>query len=923
MMNLNSESDQIEHQSVLPTELEIREEIENLRSTLLEGPKAPNIWAFYSHKNRKLITLVGDVTFIYAVLMEGDSEVRSYVVAPTPDDDESNGRNLLVEQVDGKYRWNLCGRYESLLKNPKLSIRKKIEAVRKHANKICESFEIITEKNFSNRMTEFWNILTLCATVTRALEQSIQLEHTILIDSLNRSPCLSIDSLLNNEGIDQSLMLAALSNALLKGYAHADLKSKQINRHLVICAKPQDEERINQNEIIEKLVGQENKTVPKLLPNNTRTAKIPVGWRDLSSWPEPNSQIINDPDKYRANKLAVEMYLYQRSDEDIFRESGVHEAWARKLCKKCIKQHPDGRIEGFRPLIYYVHQEKYIRKAPFPDSNTHRANTAGFAGAFGMLLRRFPNEIIKLIESEVLANYNIIKTKHPRFKLRASWTNLKDEFHRFLRKNGVSDNEYPFNTVDKGYGAISDLANSLLYCRPNQFINARSGIEAGRCLQIGNGASSLIRANAPFQIIEADFHKHDSASTVKILTPTHGEIFAPVPRFWVGCMVDTFNKAIIGASDSFEKQTTISCVLDLIDSAIAPPDPDKNIMYARVTSDGKWLANQIIPEFAYHGWDILKLDRAWAHYSYDVISGVVSTIGCAICFSKPRAWWSRSIIERSFLDLTKKGAQCLPTTTGSNPMDTKKKHPDETAIKLEFTRDNLCRISRTVIREINESGKQGAFWEAPIVSLRRSCELHNYFPRPVPLPRREDRPTLWVMIRAKVESNFNHGIRPSIRTHNCRFKGAVLSDCWDLSDQEVWLAISRRDINKAKVIDPFNGRLIDYVLPDKQWRGYKISWQNFCMIQKYGRRQSNDRRPPSSINDFKRLAQENIDDSEPNKICKESASALDRLNNIEEASGEENNASNSSRKDNCHQHPDQEVGLRLFDDVFGQPPDID
>jgi len=67
-----------EKKSGLATEFEIRSSIADIRDALENGPRLPNIWGYFSNKNRELLTLIGDVTFIQAVLLEGDSEVSSY-----------------------------------------------------------------------------------------------------------------------------------------------------------------------------------------------------------------------------------------------------------------------------------------------------------------------------------------------------------------------------------------------------------------------------------------------------------------------------------------------------------------------------------------------------------------------------------------------------------------------------------------------------------------------------------------------------------------------------------------------------------------------------------------------------------------------------------------------------------------------------
>ena len=97
----------------IPTEFEIRKAISQIRTALdRRGPIRPNIWGFYSNKNHKLLTLLGDVTFIQAVLLEGDRSVRSYCVSDGVINDETldGGRELQVDFADDSQKWYFCGR---------------------------------------------------------------------------------------------------------------------------------------------------------------------------------------------------------------------------------------------------------------------------------------------------------------------------------------------------------------------------------------------------------------------------------------------------------------------------------------------------------------------------------------------------------------------------------------------------------------------------------------------------------------------------------------------------------------------------------------------------------------------------------------------------------------------------------------------
>lgn len=832
----------------LATEIEIRNGVAKLREALTDGPILPNIWYFYSNKNRTKLTLVGDVAFMQAVLLEGDPTVSAYSVMPEYAENMwkgSYGRDLLIS-VHGKYRyWYLCGRYENLIKSPSKNIKERFEKTRLSADKFNAEFHIRTERDLIGRTTEFWNWLTLCASMTRARGFSLEKECSTIFQYLEIHKSCTFETATRLSNVDHSLMIATIANGLAGGLIQCNLAKQPLNLdtefYLALKSNVSDKPQNAVDNVPVKIQQTWN------IPINRRTAQIPDAWRDLSSWPEPNVELLLDSECFRRNKKAVEMYIAGRDFISIEKATGIREDWTRQLFKKCLRTHHDGRIMGFRGLVKYLRKEGYERRAPLPSSNIHEANYGGYAGAMFQLFRRFPEQLPAIIEAYVL-DCRRYRLQFREYRIR--WIDLQERVLSFLKEQGIEETDYPFNTRDRGYSTITKIGRSLLYNNPIKFINSRSGKEAERRTQMGKGIPPLIQATGPFQILELDFHKHDTAAIVEIETPRGAIIDAPIPRWWIGFMVDTFNKAVLATSDSFEKQTTESCVLDLIDAAVSPPDPIEMLKEYKDCQDGYWQPNQILPEFAWHGWDILKMDRAWAHSSRGVLSKVIATSGCAVCFGQPRAWWLRSDVERAFRALTSQGAQRLPTTFGSGPTDTRRRSPEQQAVDLRVRRTEICNLAKAIVREMNNTAGEGGFWESAIASLSRTQETPTYFPRPLPAAKQLDRPTLWVTLETKVEADPKRGITPHVRVQRMRYRGPELAKAWGLVGLPVILEVSRHDINHARVTLPRTGEIIGYVRPEKRWAPYRISWQTLLMLQKFGRMKRSHSRPGSATTQF-------------------------------------------------------------------------
>lgn len=911
----------------LATEFEIRESIADIRAALQEGPILPNIWGFYSPKNEKLITLLGDVTFIQAVLLEGDPEVISYSIQSEIDTDEDHsfGRLLIALKHDGAMDWLFCCRHESTTKSSSTKFKVILEKERLRAEKAGGRFCVRTEKDFASRMTEFWNWLALCTAMTRARDFNQENEFATLMSHMNMHKSCTFHGAMGMSKVDPALMVAVAAKQLALGLIKCDMRSQSLNAGTEFWLGEVTGQRTLQPS---KELAQIPDQIKIVLPKNRRTASVPEMWRELSSWPAPKPDNLIDSDAYRRNKNAVEMYLANRSFAEIKLHTGFSEDWVRELTKKCLRPHYDGKIFGFRALIRYSRTGGYNRQAPLASSNLHDGKKGGYAGAMTLLLQSFP-DLLALIEAHVLETRN--KFRDSPLTARVRWIDLKDEIHSYLRKKGLGDDDYPFNMRDQGYATLSEIGRSLLFKRPLKFIKSRFGYDAARLAEVQRGQSSLIQPIASFQILEADFHKHDSAATVEIESPIGGTVDAPVPRFWIGCAVDAFQRAILATTDSFELQTTESCVLDLVDAAIAPPDPIKEIREFKGCEDGYWQPNQILPSFAWHAWDIIKLDRAWAHKSTNVLSKLISTTGCAVCFGRPRAWWARSIVERTFRELTARGAQRLATTYGTGPGDPHREKPEEKAVAVRLRRNEICNLAKSIVREINSSVREGNFWESSLDVLRRSDSCSKYFPKPLPIQRKIDRPTLWATVIEKVEAYPTKGIKPSVRVKGCRYHGDELERAWSLVGEKIIIEVARHDIRIARAINPRTGELIGELAPEKRWRHVHITWQNFLMLQKFGRIKRDRQRPENATNEFIENRRKKVFENGANSPseAKKAASDLNKLENDKNGNGPCKNEDTASFEqesaketgDGSVSFNDRKLGLTLSK-LLGSAPEI-
>src|SRR5690606_34427415 len=107
------------------------------------------------------------------------------------------------------------------------------------------------------------------------------------------------------------------------------------------------------------------------------------------------------------------------------------------------------------------------------------------------------------------------------------------------------------------------------------------------------------------------------------------------------------------------------------------------------------------PEAQWALWNELKYDNALANLSTIVKDRLTSIVNCSVNPGKVRFPEARSIIERFFGLLENNYIHRLVNTTGSNPKDSKRKKPEEAAIKYEITSDELEQLIEVAIARYN------------------------------------------------------------------------------------------------------------------------------------------------------------------------------------------------------------------------------
>lgn len=557
---------------------------------------------------------------------------------------------------------------------------------------------------------------------------------------------------------------------------------------------------------------------------------IPAAFADLSQWPAPDEEVLNEEILriYRTRKLAVAMYADGVAHEQITAATAIPRQKIFYLVGRCMAGGEDGTIAGFRALVPWKRLRGYERRAPV----VHELGegSGGCAGALSQLFARFP-------EVELHIRNRFLGTGERSVRVvRISYAELHGEFLDQLRSLGFTSEDWPFSTKNCGYKSLRQFCIGLLSENATRWFSARSGEEAARRHGVGSGRRSLFPQLRGYGACQLDFHKVDAASVLILETEDGGRLPVPLARWHIGFLIEERWNLVLGAFVALEGNPSGDSVLEVVESAIRPPAEESDAATCPLTVDGKVFPIQIMPEIAFQGFGVLKMDNAWSNAATEVVDNIIRTLGCAINFGPVKAWWRRHPVERIFGKLSERGLKRLPSTFGSGPKDTRRNKPVEQAVKFEITIRDLIDVIYACIREHNEEGNEGNNFSSPIGALQHGLNRSDsgVFLQPLPIPAQQDLKLLSHVEVVKVCGSRKNNIRPHVTLGRWKYTNAALANAYDLIDWQLIVYCDRRDVQVANATVLETGEQLGALQAPANKQGHHISWRNRALMNQAG-----------------------------------------------------------------------------------------
>lgn len=172
---------------------------------------------------------------------------------------------------------------------------------------------------------------------------------------------------------------------------------------------------------------------------SSRRRKAAADRADLATWPTLAWPALPSEQQriFRAREEAVRLYCRREPLRAIEAATGISIGSVRRFYNRCLEPHADGRVQGLRALIPFEHVKSYRRSAKLA-----RAGRAGKAGAFALLLERYP-ELEALIVGELRAHHVVVR-QGPKGRPVVSGLSA---LHKHLRQRcldlGLTERDYP------------------------------------------------------------------------------------------------------------------------------------------------------------------------------------------------------------------------------------------------------------------------------------------------------------------------------------------------------------------------------------------------------------------------------------------------------------------------------------------------
>ena len=518
--------------------------------------------------------------------------------------------------------------------------------------------------------------------------------------------------------------------------------------------------------------------------------------KNLTIWATVKTDGWTEAQRVRFEKFegAIGKYFAGARVKDICLEFGISRQELHRALRRCLQEHADGRIYGWRGLIHYARQKAYVRTKPVTPHS--RRQKGGDTGAFTQFLKRNP-DIEEGIKKRFYKELGDESVDEPRIPLTAILNWLIDA----CKRKGLTARDYPLCTESLARTALWRYLNTLIAQDTQRAVTARFGKDAARRWRRTGHGRVTVKATRPYQRIEFDGHRIDASCVVLVPHILGGYVKRLLQRLWLLVIIDSFTRAILGYHVSLNFEYTADDVLLCVKNALTPWTPKDlsipGLTYAQDAGFPSGIENLrwvTFEEFAY--------DNAKSNLAKRVVKKIATVAGCGINPGPVESPERRPLIERLFQTLEEAGYHRFPSTSGSSPKDPRRSNPKKAAEAFEITLDHVMEICELVVTRYNATPHAGIGFHSPLDLMKLFAEDETRLCNTIPEERRHNLGLLDLEFTRTVRGNVKEGRRPYISCEGARYRNDVLANNVDLIGTKLTLIMNPDDARSVTAYLP-------------------------------------------------------------------------------------------------------------------------
>lgn len=494
-------------------------------------------------------------------------------------------------------------------------------------------------------------------------------------------------------------------------------------------------------------------------------------------WPELNTDVMDNDIacEYLRRKLAVDLYIDGASFSSIDERTGFSDSKTIYYVQRCVTVAKDTEtMAGYAALL--------------PQNRINRKKAK-----IEQLFEQYP-DLGEYICGVFFGDKKYTKEHNPNVRT------VHGLFVQKCREMGIQEYEYPFTTKDHGYNALREYLKKIENEQVEKAIRREGKDQMQKYLSTGFGESYSAHTIAPFDVVQIDGHIIDLLYTIESEGPDGQPNIATATRMWVIAIIDVATRCIIGYSVTPNFNYNQFDVLSAIRNSIMPHEHAPFHLQSLTYPATGGFPSEAIPDSQWACFNTIMLDNAKSHLAEKVVDKLVNNLKCTVNFGSVATPETRGIIERFFGTLERSGFHRLPSTTGSNPRDTKRHSPEKAAARQVIRYEDVCEILEYLIAEYNNSIHSALQNETPLDNMRRKIEQARM---PLCIVSPSERIMVQKLtnftVERKLRGGYSSGSRPRLHYEGATYHAVRIQIPQSMVGQTVYIEVDPSDVSHVKM----------------------------------------------------------------------------------------------------------------------------